>query len=212
MKVVMTDSEKNMLYVYGEEGVSAYDVADTGAISREIGSETVYYVTGAVEANMDDIRAAIGGAAGAAPVPEDSGVRSLFFKSNLKGTLVIPDPATSNQENGRPLLAFANEYQCLPYDESLVKNSPILGEMIRNRKVVVIDDVQARRFQAKYDRIMADSAEKTSRRDDANAGILLDKKEDGLIMDMDDDPDSIDLAATANDPTELEGLVKGMKK
>ena len=135
--VILVDIEQNKVQIYGESGLQEFNITDRSEIEEAIGSGNIYYITGATEMNSNDVLNVLSGLVGG-PVYEDETEEeggAKYFKSNMNGVVVIPDPFATGENVKNSLITFQHKNDCRAYDQSLVDKSSFLKTL----KLAVFD-------------------------------------------------------------------------
>ena len=178
--LVLIDQEIGKIIVYTDSGKKEISFSDKESIIDIAGANTLYYVTSAVEADAYDIVSIVEQLSGnyiqpvQQPQQEQLASGPKYFRSTVKGILVIPNPdAKTEDELKKPLLRFENDLECLHYDEELVKKSAMLKHLIQKGLIKVVDSDQMQKCQKVHQKNLATKAAKAKANEDKQLGSIL---------------------------------------
>ena len=216
--VVLIDLEGNKVRIYGNDGLQEFEMTDVVGIEEAIGSANVYYITSAVEVNAQDIinlLASLSGKYVYENEDEDDGVK--YFKSNMNGAVIVPDPFATGDNIKNSLIRFDHKNDCRVYDQSLVDKSPMLRVLLQQKKIEIIGRKQMKKAVAEYQKENIKKIKKQKDIEDKQlADIIIDGPVDkfmdsaGSIFNSSDDIDTSESIGDVMEETEEAKLIKQM--
>lgn len=138
MMVLFLDVNNNVIVLYGKEGVTKIPFHQAGQLYDYIEENNVLYITNAMQTNANDVVNLIKGMGidVGEDIPDDTGLK--YLHSPAEGTIYINE-----------FLRFDGRFDIKLIDEQLaqvIKTSPLLQQLIKNKKVNIVGEGQRRRL------------------------------------------------------------------
>ena len=212
--IILLDQEKKCLHVYNSTGKKTIPFESVNQLRQcQIDTEPVYYVTQAVETDIQQILELVSSVTGLPTAPVFSS-NQKYLHSTKKGPLVIPDPSAP-PEKPSELLKFHDYYDIKPMDnllKNLITNNPIIQRVLINGQIEIIDDIRKNKIMEEKRIELEQKKIKQKKADEKLDKILSDKPATEIVeslFESDDDGETIEITAgSLNKPTETEILIK----
>jgi len=162
--IVLLDTEKQMLTLYGSKGMAEVPFTQAGSMYDYLESENVLYITNAMEINAAEILKVI---KGMGVVIQDDVVETgiKYLHAPGEGAIYI-------DEN----LQFKGKYDCKMIDQrmtELIEASPLLQNLIRKKKIEIIGERKRASLSKQYKQVQQQQLDNQQAADAKLDGIIL---------------------------------------
>jgi hypothetical protein len=170
--IVLIDTEKQAVHIYGENGVKTIMFDKIGSLSSYIGDKSVYYVTNAVETTANDIINLVCDITGIEVQPEqqiiipDDSQTYLHYDGN--GSMIISDVN----------LKLEGKFDVRPIDDKMqliIARSSMLQKLMKNGKVKVINSQKKKELDIGRKQWLLKKEEIEKTQDSALDDIIVDR-------------------------------------
>jgi len=202
--IVLLDIDNKCINLYNEDGINKISFYNIEEIYDYIAlNQKVYYVTNAIETNVDDLIKVVSSITGKETISSsNSNIR--YLHSTCTGPLNIPDP-NSKPEEDIPIMSFNNSYDLKILDtflEDKIKQYPVILNAIKRGKIEIINEIQKNKILAKKRKVEKESIKKQKLKD-AKLDKVLSSKDmkardlaENMFEDDNDDEENITLNIT----------------
>jgi len=165
--IVLLDIEKQVITLYGRKGMAEVPFTQAGSMYDYLESDSVLYITNAMEVNASEILNVI---KGMGIVIQDDVVETgiKYLHAPGEGSIYISEH-----------LQFKGKFDCKMIDQNMstmIESSPLLQNLIRNKKIEIVGE-RKRASLMKQSRLMRDKQVQNHQlADDQLSSIILQTK------------------------------------
>jgi hypothetical protein len=180
--IVLLDIEKQNINVYGANGITVLPFSQAQKLYSVIDSDTVYYVTNAMEVNVADILSLLKNMGVEVKESAPLSLSSTRYVHAVKdGTVYIDDS-----------LKFEGKFDCKPYTDELskiIKQNPTLQKLLEIKAIEVISEHRRQALMQEFKTVLQKQKKMQKKADKRLDQMLLTTK----VKDFDGEPGGEDI-------------------
>jgi len=172
MNIVLLDIDENKIYIYNKNGEKVFNINNFSKIKKYLGSDNFYYITDAMEANINDLKELLNYEDDNDKNEEVDISDKLFIHPTVKGLLRVSEK-----------ISFKGKHDGRLYDEQMkefIEKTPKMKQSLDKGFLEIISYDEMKKYINEYKKIQKKVDERQKQKDKALDDILV----DGPVQDI----------------------------